>query len=80
MPSLSERLRHRPRPQSQTRSQPLTPYNQELLSVYIDMYNQTIRRMDLLYISLEEIRDSIDIITGVHERLHNNNNLKHCYF
>ena len=70
---LPDRLRHRPRPQSQTRSQPLTPYNQELLMVYVDMYNQTIRRMDLLYRSLEEIRDSIDIITGVHERLHNNN-------
>lgn len=71
---LSDRVRHRPRPQSQTRSQPLSPHNQELLMVYVDMYNQTTRRIDLLYRSLEEIRDSIDIITGVHERLYNNNN------
>jgi hypothetical protein len=59
------------RPQQRQRIQ--TQYNPELLNIYVSMYNQTIRRMDLLYKTLDEIRDSIDIISGVQPRLYEDN-------
>jgi len=38
---------------------------QYLLDYYLNLYNQTIRQIDLLHISLDEIRHNMDIISGI---------------
>ena len=37
----------------------------ELLNLYLNLYNDTSRQIDLLYISLDEIRNIINNISGV---------------
>ena len=43
-------------------------YDQQLLNVYINMYEQTINQIDLLYDDLTQIRESIDYLSGVRNR------------
>jgi hypothetical protein len=43
----------------------LTENDRIILNIYLNMYNQTVRDIDLLYQNLSSIRNIIDIITGV---------------
>lgn len=43
-------------------------YDQQMLNTYINMYEQTIRQIDLLYDDLSQIRESIDILSGTRRR------------
>lgn len=51
-------------------------YDQQLLNLYINMYERTMNKIDLLYDDLSEIRENINAITGVsgRNRTSNNNN------
>jgi len=42
--------------------------DQQLLNVYINMYEQTSNQIDLLYADLTEIRESIDTLCGIRRR------------
>ena len=43
-------------------------YDQQMLNTYINMHEQTIRQIDLLYDDLSQIRESIDILSGTRRR------------
>jgi hypothetical protein len=42
---------------------------QDLLNFYMNLYNQTSRQIDLLYLSLDDIRDNINTISGVNRQI-----------
>ena len=56
-------------------------YNREsLLNIYLDMYNHTNRQIDLLYETLDEIREGINTIAGVHQGTTPSNNFRYRPF
>lgn len=48
-------------------------HDQQLLNIYINMYEQTSNQIDLLYDDLNQIRESIDTLCGIRRRNRNRN-------
>ena len=56
-------------------------YTQEsLLNIYLEMYNHTNRQIDLLYETLDEIREGINTIAGVHPGTTHSNHFRYRPF